>query len=141
MLVYLDSSALVSMFLTDAHTATVDQWIRQNMRPLCTSQLGSVEIASALSILVRRHDLTQAEASKHLASYDHWRRNTAQTVQMLPADFDQGEKLVRRFELKLRGPDALHVAICTRLGATMVTFDAALANAMTSLGLTVETPA
>jgi uncharacterized protein len=141
MLVYLDTSALVSMFLTDAHTAAMDQWIEQNTHPLYVSQLGSVEFASALSIRLRRHDLTHADASKHLANYDHWLGNTAQTVQLMPTDFDHGEKLVRRFELKLRGPDALQVAVCKRLGATMVTFDAALSNAMTVLGLTVETPA
>jgi uncharacterized protein len=140
MTAYLDASALVSMFLTDAHTPAIDRWIKMTLHQLCTSQLGTVEFASALSIRLRRHDVTYADASKHLVSLDHWQRDNARTVKITSADFDHAEKLVRQFELKLRGPDALHVAVCARIGATMITFDAALANAMISLGLTVEIP-
>jgi uncharacterized protein len=56
-------------------------------------------------------------------------------VEMQPTDVQQAAILVRRFELKLRTPDALHVAICARLGLTLVTRDGGMANAATIVGV------
>ena len=41
----------------------------------------------------------------------------------------------------LRAPDALHAAICRRLGLTLVTLDRRLEAAARRLGLTVQVPA
>jgi hypothetical protein len=48
---------------------------------------------------------------------------------------------VRRFDLMLRTPDALHTAIYSRLGLTLVTLHRRLANAARALGLAVIVPA
>jgi predicted nucleic acid-binding protein len=48
--------------------------------------------------------------------------------------------LVRRFELRLRAPDARHLAICRRTGDTVVTLDRRLAGAVTERGVAVTTP-
>jgi predicted nucleic acid-binding protein len=45
---------------------------------------------------------------------------------------------VRRFDLILRAPDALHIAIARRLDVALVTLDRRLANAAQALGITVE---
>ncbi len=47
---------------------------------------------------------------------------------------------VRRFELKLRTPDALHAAICRRTGSTLVTLDQRLADAAGELGTACHIP-
>ena len=47
---------------------------------------------------------------------------------------------VRRFDLKLRAPDALHAAICRRLGMRLVTLDRRLAAAARALGIDVLVP-
>jgi predicted nucleic acid-binding protein len=44
---------------------------------------------------------------------------------------------VRRFDLGLRAPDALHLAITRRLDATLVTLDRRLAAAANQLGVAV----
>ena len=45
---------------------------------------------------------------------------------------------VRRFDLGLRAPDALHLAIARRLDATLVTLDRRLAAAAGELGIAVD---
>jgi uncharacterized protein len=45
---------------------------------------------------------------------------------------------VRRFDLGLRAPDAVHIAIARRLDATLVTLDRRLAAAARELGVAAE---
>jgi predicted nucleic acid-binding protein len=47
---------------------------------------------------------------------------------------------VRRFDLGLRAPDALHLAIARRLDATLVTLDRRLATAARELSVAVDEP-
>jgi hypothetical protein len=47
---------------------------------------------------------------------------------------------VRRFDLRLRAPDALHLAIARRLDVPLVTLDRRLAAAARELGIAVEEP-
>jgi hypothetical protein len=47
---------------------------------------------------------------------------------------------VRRFDLLLRAPDALHAAICRRLDLTLVTLDQRLAKAAREVGIEVNVP-
>jgi predicted nucleic acid-binding protein len=53
------------------------------------------------------------------------------------SDFAGAEGLVRRLDLTLRTPDALHIAIARRAGAALVTFDKAMATVAGALGLSV----
>ena len=46
----------------------------------------------------------------------------------------------RRFDLRLRAPDALHLVIARRLDATLVTLDRRLATAARDMGIAVEMP-
>ena len=57
------------------------------------------------------------------------------------ADVRLADAYVRRFDLGLRTPDALHLAIARRLDATLVTLDPRLAIAARELGVAVEEPA
>jgi hypothetical protein len=57
-----------------------------------------------------------------------------------PADVRLAVTYVRRFELALRAPDALHLAIARRLDATIVTLDRRLSAAAVELGIAVEAP-
>ncbi len=44
---------------------------------------------------------------------------------------------IRRFDLALRTPDALHIAAAGRLSAKLATFDVKMAAAATALGLEI----
>ena len=48
------------------------------------------------------------------------------------------KRLLQHLTLMLRAPDALHAAVCQRLGLTLVTLDRRLAAAARDLGVMVE---
>ena len=52
-------------------------------------------------------------------------------------DLSRAEQLVRRRELKLRAPDALHLAVALRHRLELVTFDDRMAVAAVALGINV----
>jgi uncharacterized protein len=112
---------------------------RTGDRKLLISDFAAAEVASALSRLVRMAVLTAADASARLADFDAWRAAMSLPVDLGASDARLAYIYVRRFDLGLRAPDALHLAIARRLDATLVTLDRRLAAAATELGVTVET--
>jgi uncharacterized protein len=138
---YLDSSILVSLIVRDKHSDVARSWFNQSDAPVQISHFAKVEFASAVSLQMRRGDISLAQAQRYLHIFDNWLLANASAFNIMSEDFREAEKFVRRFELKLRGPDALHIATCARLKAHLITFDQTQAAAARTLGLTVEMPA
>lgn len=132
---YLESSALVSLFLPDRHTAAIRAFLAGRPGTVLTSLFGAAEYASALSIALRTGRLTAEQADRALRVFDAWSATGALVVDVDPADLRLAGGFVRRFDLGLRAPDALHVAICRRLGAALGTFDERQALAAGALGV------
>jgi hypothetical protein len=84
--------------------------------------------------------LTDADASARLADFDVWRAAMSLGVDIAASDTRLAYIYARRFDLGLRAPDALHLAIARRLDATLVTLDRRLATAARELGVAVEDP-
>jgi uncharacterized protein len=61
-------------------------------------------------------------------------------VEIRSADAQLAYIFARRFELALRAPDALHLAISRRLDAILITLERRLAAAARGLDKAVETP-
>ena len=99
----------------------------------------AAEVASALSRLVRMALLTEADASR-LADFDAWRAAMSLPVDIGASDARLAFIYVRRFDLGLRAPDALHLAVARRLDAILVTLDRRLATAAHELGVAVDRP-
>jgi predicted nucleic acid-binding protein len=102
------------------------------------SDFTAAEVASGFSRLVRTRLLTAVEAAARLADFDAWRAATSSPVEVHPADVRLAYAYVRRFELMLRAPDALHLAIARRIDVTLATLDRRLAGAAEELGVSVE---
>jgi predicted nucleic acid-binding protein len=81
-----------------------------------------------------------AEASAALADFEIWRAGNSSPVEVHPADVRLAYAHVRRFDLALRAPDALHLAIARRAGAKLITFDRRLLAAASALGIAAEMP-
>jgi hypothetical protein len=107
---------------------------------LLISDFAAAEVASAVSRLVRMALLTEADATARLADFDAWRAAMTAAVDIQASDARLAYIYVRRFDLALRAPDALHLAIARRLDATLVTLDRRLATAARELGIEVEVP-
>lgn len=131
---YLDPSFIVCLFVRQRMTERAETWLGANELTLIVSDFGAAEVSSAVSRLVRQRELSQNEAERVLLRFDRWRISSTVHRLTSPGDIAACERLVRRFELKLQAPDALHIAIALGDGATLVTFDERQAQAMAGLG-------
>ncbi|MGH7030020.1 MAG: type II toxin-antitoxin system VapC family toxin [Stellaceae bacterium] len=137
---YLDASVLLPTLIAEPTTEAVyDRLGADDQEPLI-SDLAAAEIASALSRLVRMALLTDADAAARLVDFDAWRAAMSLLVDIGVSDARRAYIYVRRFDLGLRAPDALHLAIARRLDATLVTLDRRLATAAREMGIAVDVP-
>jgi len=134
---YLDASVLLSMVIEEQRSDAIDHFLAASESVLWVSEFASAEVASALSRLLRTGNLTVQAAEIGLTDYDVWVATTANLVDVEGRDVRFATFIVRRFDLMLRAPDALHLAICRRLGATMATLDRRLATAARALDIEV----
>jgi predicted nucleic acid-binding protein len=134
----MDASALLPMLVREAASPVVDAFVAQAHEPLTVSEFAAAEVASALSRLVRTKYLIASEAAERLADFDAWRAAATQDVDLKASDVRLASMYVRRFDLMLRAPDAMHAAICRRANLHLITLDQRLAVAAQSLGVAVE---
>jgi uncharacterized protein len=137
---YLDTSVLLPMLIVEPTTEAVYEFLGGVNGELLISDFAAAEVASALSRLVRMTLLTEADASARLADFDAWRAAMTSTVDMQASDARLAYIYVRRFDLALRAPDALHLAVARRLDIALVTLDRRMAVAGRELGVAVEMP-
>ncbi len=134
-MLYFDTSALSPLFVPDVHTEAVYRYLTPRAGPSALSNLTMIELASMVSRSFPAHRIGENDAQDALIKAAQWTAQTCERLELEPEDYIIGEEFVRRFDLGLRAPDALHVAICRRLGLTLLTCDAAQAKAARSLGV------
>jgi len=135
---YLDASVLLPTLVDEPASAAVDAYMLSGAQDFLISDFAAAEVASALSRLVRMSLLEVSDAAQRLADFDVWRAAATEPAECHAADVRLAYAYVRRFELMLRAPDALHLAMARRLDVPLVTLDRRLATAARELGLTVE---
>jgi predicted nucleic acid-binding protein len=135
---YVDTSVLLPMLIAEPTTEAVYEFLGANSEELLVSDFAAAEVASALSRLVRMALLAAGDASARLADFDAWRAAMSSPVDISASDARLAYIYVRHFDLGLRAPDALHLAISRRLDATLVTLDRRLAAAANQLGVAVD---
>lgn len=135
---YLDASALLPMLIAEPGSAAVDAFMDAADGGLVVSEFAAAEVASALSRLVRTDRLSAADANLRLADFDAWRATATEDVELNAADVRLAHLYVRRFELMLRAPDALHAAVCRRADLKLITLDRRLATAAEALGVSTR---
>ena len=134
MTLYLDASALIPLFITESRTVDAESALRG--RVPVVSDLAIAEFSAGIARRFRMRDIREADALTVFSNFDAWvasaRRETVTAEDLLTAI-----TLVRRFDLGLRTPDALNLAIATRCNASVLTFDDQMARAARSLDLEV----
>ncbi len=134
---YLDASVIVPLFLEDPFTERAVAVLRTpNLTPV-VSDWAALEVSNVISRRLRVRALTLTESLTILSDFDLWRGRSAVAAETTPADVAVATLHVRRFELILRGPDAVHLAVAQRLDAVLYTFDERMAAAAEALGLAV----
>ncbi len=134
--VYLDTSVVIPLFLPDVFNQRARQFLATGISPII-SDFVSAEFVSVLGIRVRSRITPETEARKALANLDNWIRAVTVGADTMSADVRQAEATLRRLNLNLRTPDAIHLAIAQRLGAELATFDIRMADCARSLGLSI----
>jgi predicted nucleic acid-binding protein len=136
--VYFDTSVIVSLFLPDGHTPLAHRWLAR-VRPMAVvSNWAAAEFSSAVALRMRVGGATAVERSQAEHAFDLWLASGVQWTEAAPSDFEAARRLIRQNHAVLRTPDALHLAIVSRLGLELVTLDVRLADASRQLGLAVS---
>jgi predicted nucleic acid-binding protein len=136
---YLDASVLVPMQVHEPKSVAVRQFILQYSDTLFVSSLAAGEFVSAMSRFFRMKIITKEAAESRIALFDTWMQSTT-AVPVNNADIQSAATLVRRFDLKLLMPDAIHAALCARHKLTLVTLDDRLTEACGVIGVDVVVP-
>ena len=140
MTLYLDASVLLPTLVDEGTTEAVDDLMERLDTAPFISDFAAGEVASALSRLVRMRHLDPSDVRARLSDFDAWRATDTAPQDVEPADIRLAAVFVRRLELGLRMPDAVHAAVCRRLGHTLVTLDVRLAGAASALGIKILIP-
>jgi hypothetical protein len=134
---YLDASALVAMFTDDPFSARVDLFLENNQSKLIVSDFAGAELASTVARHFRNKQIAVAMARNIFAKFDTWAAEATERAETTTEDVALAETMLRRLDLNLRAPDAIHIALSQRLGATLVTFDEKMAASARTLQLAV----
>lgn len=136
MILYLDTSVLVTAMTPEAATSRMQSWLEiQEPGGLAISDWVATEFSSALSIKVRSG---QIEAKQRASVLARFAAMSGQALLMLPiaaAHFATAARFADQHALGLRAGDALHLAVCADHGATLCTLDRRLADAGPALGV------
>jgi hypothetical protein len=103
-------------------------FLATNTDELVISDFAAAEVASALSRLVRMGQLSAANAALALSDFDIWRAATNSDAEVHAADARLAYAYVRRFDLMLQSPDAIHLAICGTTGCIARDLGSAIAT-------------
>lgn len=141
MTLYLDASAIVAILLMETSSEAVENLLRTARPPLVSSSFCVGECAAALTALVRMNRKSQPQTTSLLRGLDAWIEKSFETTPTQDLDIGQATLLVRRFDLSLRLPDAIHIVTANRLNATLVTLDRGMARAAEILNIPCINPA
>lgn len=139
MSVYFDANVLVALFADDAFTAAADRIVRSVRDVVLVSDFAAAEFSGVIARRVRNRDLKAADARSAFSNFDAWCARDTRRLEIQSSDVAGAISLVRRLDLNVRIPDALHIAIAQRNNATLVTFDKDLAAIARTVDLPVST--
>ncbi len=134
-----DTSALVDLFALSANSPFIRAWLKERRPVLGVSDFASGEFAAAISRRLRLSEMTEADARRILGVFDGWRAAQTLAVATEAADIRVADSFVRRFETKLALPEAIHLAIASRLGCPLISFDQRQIAAAEMLGVEAVT--
>lgn len=142
-MIYLDTSALVPLFVPESDSVKVRLWRDalplKRKDALAISAWGLTEFASAMGLKVRSRELTKSEADAALALLENVFVPHVTVLEVTPTDFKLAETMLRTFSLGLRAGDALHLAIAKRCAATSImALDRNLRKAATAFAIASE---
>ena len=137
MSVYVDANVLVALFTDDPLTGRAETFLRNQSPRLIVSDFAAAEFASAIARRLRMKEIAPDGGREAFSNFDAWIARGSSRAQITSADVAGATAFLRRLDIALRAPDAIHIAIAQRLDADLLTFDDQMAAGARALGTTV----
>jgi uncharacterized protein len=137
---YLDTNIIIALLTPEPLSERAVEFLQNNPERLIVSDFAAAEFVSAIARRVRTRETTIEDARKDLADFEVWAARSTERTDLDPGDIGAATVYLRRLDLTLVTPDALHIAMARRLDATLVTFDRGMAAAARTLSMTVAIP-
>lgn len=131
---YLDTSVVVTMLTVEPDTSTIAVSISA-IKNLCISDWVITEFASALSLKSRVGSMLDSERREAHDAFAQLVEASLSVLSVSRTDFATAAHLCEDPAAGLRSGDALHLAIASAHGLTMITRDRDMARAARQLGL------
>jgi uncharacterized protein len=133
---YVDTSVWIALLGHEKTSASVATWMELG-EPLVTSRWTAVEIASAMSIKSRRGEISQETVSRICQAFRNLIAIGGVSVPSHEdADFLEAGLMCEDVSRKIRGGDALHLAVAQRVGCRQfLSFDQILNAQAVQMGL------
>lgn len=138
-MLYLDTSLLVTVVVSESETEQARQWLAAAPvgHPVVSPWV-LTEFASALSVRQRSLSLDSAGRQQAEAALVTLLADVLTVVPLPTSAFTRSQAMCARHELGLRAPDALHLACAEALDAVLCTRDAVQARAGASFGISTQ---
>lgn len=137
-MIYLDTSAVVPIFVTEPASAAVDAWLEACAELLVSSDWIVTEFASALSIKVRRGEITTRQVQAAWNDFETFCKTGLRLLPVSRSAFAKAAALNRNAASGLRAGDSLHLAIAIEAGTKAIaTADGVLGRNAQTLGFAV----
>jgi len=139
-MIYIDTSALVPIFIREPKSEAVVQWLESSGERLAISEWSLVEFASAAAIKVRLRQAAPSLVKQAIAKVRDFAQKHCTVAIPGRDEFRRAAELAGDETLKLRAGDALHLAIAGMLNAQgILCLDDAMIQSAKSLGMNVVT--
>jgi predicted nucleic acid-binding protein len=133
---YLDTSLIVAALTNEAETRRMQAWLgQQQPGALAISDWVATEFSSALSIKLRTGYIEAVNRADALAMFTRLALDSFDVLPVTRSHFRIAARFADQCSLGLRAGDALHLAICADLAATLCTLDQRLSHAGSELGV------
>ena len=138
-MIYLDTSVVVPLLVPESKTADVKAWFAGLDVSVVSSDWLLTEFASAVSIKLRRKELSESHARAIREEFDLLTTAGLRIVPISRKAYQNAATLAAQHAHGLRAGDALHLAIALEMGAqSMATLDGVMTSNAQRLKLNVE---
>ena len=135
MTVYIDTSVLVAYYCPEPSSEKIEAFITAQ-RQVAISALTEIEMFSALSRKVREKAMDRHDGGRIMAKFiSHVDGHYFTYIPVEAHHFRLARDWIGMFKLSLRTLDALHLAIASSEGFSIVTTDKGLSKSAKGLGL------
>lgn len=122
-MIYLDTSAFVSIYVREVRSDALIAALAAARDDLAVSSWTITEISSALALKVRTGALTGERRVLLAAKIEQVLTTEYRREEIDDSDFDIAALMIAQVATPLRAGDALHLAVCRRLGARLLSLD------------------